>query len=128
MRPEAIILAKGKHELRGAARQVEPRYGPPSAGLRTAISSRPDLERVIAGTIELHLFDGGYAGLLLQEDGAINLCLSVSRARLADGRDALMQALGDEAPLLIDRVGDHRGSGSHSRRLMAGARTSRQSF
>ena len=55
--------------------------------------------------IELHLYDGGYAGLLLQEDGQVNLCLSVAQRRMAEGRDALLAALWEEAPLLADRVG-----------------------
>ena len=51
-------------------------------GLRTALAPWPRLERALDGVIELHLFDGGYAGLLLQEDGSANLCLSAARRRL----------------------------------------------
>jgi flavin-dependent dehydrogenase len=93
-----VFLATGKHELRGAAREIGTR--PVSVGLRAALPPLPDL----AGVIELHLFDGGYAGLLSQEDGATNLCLTVTRARMTD-RDALIAALVEEAPLLGERIG-----------------------
>jgi flavin-dependent dehydrogenase len=91
---DALFLATGKHELRGVARPLDGRREPPAAGLRTALAARPDLERALAGMIELHLFDEGYAGLLLQEDGTANFCLSVSRARLAaaGGPEALVAA------------------------------------
>ncbi len=99
MAADALFLATGKHELRGAARPIGNR--PVSAGLRTAIAPPADL----AGTIELHLYKGGYAGLLLQEDGAANLCLSVAQARMAGGREALLAELMREAPLLAERLG-----------------------
>lgn len=108
--PDSLFLATGKHELRGIARALAPEHEPLAAGLRTALPIRPDLETGLEGTIELHGFDGGYAGLLLQEDGAANLCLSVSRRRLADagGPDALIAGLAEEAPLLLDRIGAAR--------------------
>jgi len=77
---DALLLATGKHELRGAARPRDTSRDP--VGLRTALSPSKELDRVLDGVIELHLFDGGYAGLLLQEDGCANLCLSVQRWRL----------------------------------------------
>lgn len=99
MAADALFLATGKHELRGAVRPVGNR--PLSVGLRTSIAPPAGL----AGTIELHLYNGGYAGLLLQEDGAANLCLSVAQARAAGGRDALLGELMNEAPLLAERLG-----------------------
>jgi flavin-dependent dehydrogenase len=99
MAADALFLATGKHELRGAVRPVGNR--PLSVGLRTAIAPPPGL----AGTIELHLYRGGYAGLLLQEDGAANLCLSVAQARMTGGREALLAGLMREAPLLAERLG-----------------------
>lgn len=105
---QALLLATGKHELRGLARPLDGRREAPAAGLRAAIPAAPGLE----GVIELHLFDGGYAGLLLQEDGNANLCLSVSRRRLADAGspEALVTALAGEAPRLGDRIGAVPGS------------------
>jgi len=99
MRADALILATGKHELRGAARTIGDR--PVSVGLRAQLPPVADL----AGMIELHLYDGGYAGLLTQEDGSTNLCLTVARERMADGPEALLAALAREAPMLGERIG-----------------------
>jgi flavin-dependent dehydrogenase len=98
MEADSVFLATGKRELRGAAREIGDRAV--SVGLRAALPPLPGL----AGVIELHLFDGGYAGLLTQEDGTTNLCLTVTRDRMTD-RDALIAALIAEAPLLGERIG-----------------------
>lgn len=98
MEADSVFVATGKHELRGAAREIGDR--PVSVGLRAALAPMPDLD----GTIELHLFDGGYAGLLTQEDGSTNLCLTVTRDRMSD-RDELIAALIEESPLLGERLG-----------------------
>ena len=103
---EALLLATGKHELRGLARPAATADAP--VGLRTALPPSPKRETALAGTIELHLFDGGYAGLLLQEDGTANLCLSVSRDRLrqSGGPEGLIAGLRRELPLLDRRMAD----------------------
>ena len=103
MEADALFLATGKHELRGAARALGSR--PLSVGLRAALAPSRRLADALAGTIELHLYDGGYAGLLIQEDGAVNLCLSVARERMAGGPGALLAELSAEAPLLGERIG-----------------------
>lgn len=97
---EALLLATGKHELRGAERGAATADAP--VGLRAAFAPGDGLD----GVIELHLFDGGYAGLLLQEDGAANLCLSVSRARLkrAGGVEPLIAGLAAALPGLRARL------------------------
>jgi len=96
---DALFLATGKHPLRGL-----PRAGAVGAhvGLRTAAPAFPDL----AGVIELHLVRGGYAGLLLQEDGCSNLCLSIAAARMAAAgtRERLLAELAEEAPRLGERL------------------------
>lgn len=101
---EALVLATGKHELRGAGRPVDISTRP--LGLRTALAPNPELDRALEGVIELHLYDGGYAGLLMQEDGTANLCLSVSRERLkeAGGIETLLARLADELPALAARL------------------------
>jgi flavin-dependent dehydrogenase len=101
---DALLLATGKHELRGAARPRDTSRDP--VGLRTALSPSPRLDRRLDGIIELHLFDGGYAGLLLQEDGCANLCLSVARRRIkrAGGIPNLIRALSEELPALRERL------------------------
>ena len=82
MAADALFLATGKHELRGAAR-ADRRPRPVSVGPARRAAASPAWPERWPATIELHLYDGGYAGLLLQEDGAANLCLSVARARMA---------------------------------------------
>ncbi len=102
MDADALFVATGKHEPRGCARELGGRRL--SVGLRAAIDPAPDLARALAGTIELHLYDGGYAGMLLQEDGRANLCLSVTQARLGEGRDAWLAGLAERAPALAERL------------------------
>jgi flavin-dependent dehydrogenase len=108
---DALLLATGKHELRGAARPVDISTRP--LGLRTALTPRPELARALEGVIELHLYDGGYAGLLMQEDGTANLCLSASRERLkeAGGIEPLAARLADELPAFAARLDAGRPSG-----------------
>ncbi|WP_116091028.1 NAD(P)/FAD-dependent oxidoreductase [Sphingomonas crusticola] len=98
--PDSLFLATGKYELRGAARGSGKRA---RVGLRAAIPAQPDL----AGWIELHLLDGGYAGLLVQDDGQANLCLSIASERLAaagGSPERLIAALAEEAPRLAARM------------------------
>ncbi|HEX8214440.1 MAG TPA: FAD-dependent monooxygenase [Allosphingosinicella sp.] len=109
---EALFLATGKHELRGLAR---PRgRAEPAVGFRTALPASADLARALEGVIELHLFDGGYAGLLLQEDGSANLCISASAERLrkAGGIQQLIAQLALELPSLQPRLGGASRPGS----------------
>jgi flavin-dependent dehydrogenase len=108
---EALLLATGKHELRGAARPGDTSGDP--IGLRTALAPSAGLERMLEGVIELHLFDGGYAGLLLQEDGRANLCLSAARRRLksAGGIEPLIAELARELPALSERLRDGQPAG-----------------
>jgi menaquinone-9 beta-reductase len=107
----ALILATGKHELRGAGRPLDISARP--LGLRTALVPTQSLTAALDGAIELHLYDGGYAGLLLQEDGSANLCLSASRERLkqAGGIEPLIARLADELPAFAERLGQGQASG-----------------
>jgi menaquinone-9 beta-reductase len=101
---DTIFIATGKHDLRGLGRT---RADAPTLGLRIRIAAHPGLTRLIGDTIELHLFDHGYAGLLLQEDGSANLCMAVRKDRLtaADGDPLrLINALGRELPYLGERL------------------------
>jgi flavin-dependent dehydrogenase len=107
----ALVLATGKHELRGANRPVDISVRP--LGLRTALAPSPALARALDGVIELHLYDGGYAGLLMQEDGTANLCLSASRERLkaAGGIESLVALLATELPAFAARLGEGESTG-----------------
>jgi menaquinone-9 beta-reductase len=104
---DSLFLATGKHELRGMPRDLSDYRAELAAGIRMELRATPDRERALAGIVELHLFQHGYAGLLLQEDGTANLCLSVSqrRLRVAGGAAALLAEIIDEAPALAARVG-----------------------
>ncbi|MET1111098.1 MAG: FAD-dependent monooxygenase [Allosphingosinicella sp.] len=108
---DALVLATGKHELRGAGRPIDISTRP--LGLRTALAPGKALASALEGVIELHLYDGGYAGLLLQEDGTANLCLSASRERLkaAGGIEALVARLADELPAFRERLAQGEASG-----------------
>ena len=100
---DALFLATGKHDLRGLARPKPD--GELAVGLRTRLPASPPLARALDGVIELHLFRHGYAGLLLQEDGSANLCVSVAPSRLgARGPAGLIGDLAAEAPLLAERA------------------------
>jgi len=98
---ESLFLATGKYALRGSPRENMPART--SLGLRSTLAVCPDLE----GWIELHLLDGGYAGLLLQEDDQTNLAVSIAADRLADAGgspETLIERLAAEAPLLAARL------------------------
>lgn len=103
---DTLFLATGKHDLRGLARpKLE--TDDSTLGLRVKIGPHPRLTALIGSTIELHLFDRGYVGLLLQEDGRANLCLAVRKSRLAEAGgkpEALLRQLGDVAPALSERL------------------------
>jgi len=105
---DALLLATGKHELRGMARPQQMDGASSVVGLRTSLPSSTRLRQELEGVIELHLFDGGYAGILLQEDGTGNLCLSIDRERLnrAGGVDGLVAELSTELPQLATRLHD----------------------
>jgi menaquinone-9 beta-reductase len=102
--PEGLLLATGKHDVRGAARPKP--EGDPALGLRVRLGPHPALTVLIGSAIELHLFDRGYAGLVLQEDGTANLCLAVRKSRLTQEGSprALIEALGREVPALGERL------------------------
>ena len=102
----ALFLASGKHDVRGAARDAVP-ADDPSLGLRTRLGPAPALAALVGDAVELHLFRGGYAGVVMQEDGTANACLAVRRSRLAAAGSpaALLAQLGAENPPLGERIG-----------------------
>lgn len=103
---DAVFLATGKRDLRGVARPADAQQADPSLGLRVRLGPSPALHALLGQAIELHLFDRGYAGLNLQEDGSGNLCLAVHRSRLneAGGPEALLRAIAAESSPLADRL------------------------
>lgn len=101
----ALLLASGKHDVRGHPR---PRTATdPALGLRLRVTPSLALRRELAGTIELHLFDGGYAGIVLQENGTANVCLALKKSRLtrAGGNPhALLESLARQHPCFAERL------------------------
>ena len=102
----ALFLANGKSDVRGTARPESARGVDPTLGIRVRIQPTPRQARALAGQIDLYLFDRGYAGLAMQEDGSANLCMAVHRSRLqAAGSPAdLLAVLGREMPALGEWV------------------------
>lgn len=112
LRPDTLFLASGKHDVRGLARPAEARGSDPTLGLRVRIAAAPGLTRLVGDAIELHLFDRGYVGIALQEDGSANVCMAVHRSRLNEAGDPerLLAALGEECPALGERLGYRSGT------------------
>lgn len=103
-RSDAIFLASGKHDVRGESR---PREAVDAAlGIRVRLAPHPELSRLIGDAIELHLFDGAYAGMVLQEDGSANVCLALRKSRLAregGGPLDLLRALAEKSAPFAER-------------------------
>ena len=105
-----ILLATGKHALRGAPRALR-RPAEDLVGLKTYFSLTPSQQEALGDTVEVTMFRDGYAGLQPVEGGLTNLCLLVPRARLA-------AAQGDWPALLADLTAES----AHLRDRLAGAR------
>jgi flavin-dependent dehydrogenase len=107
----ALFLASGKHDVRGLARPAKERGEDPTLGLRIRLAPAPALDRLIGTRIELHLFDRGYMGVVLQEDGSANCCMAVHRSRLAESGnpERLLDSLAVESPQLGERLAWRRG-------------------
>ena len=104
---EAIFLASGKHDIRGQSR---PRTAAdPALGLRIRLPASAQRQALIGSAIELHLFRGGYAGIVLQEGGSSNLCLALRKSALAhlgNAPDRLLSHVAQDNPHFAARLGD----------------------
>ncbi|MFM9853190.1 MAG: NAD(P)/FAD-dependent oxidoreductase [Sphingomonadaceae bacterium] len=104
---ESVFLATGKHNVRGITRERPQAGEDQTLGLRVMLSPHPALTALIGSAIELHMFDGGYCGILLNENGDANLCLAMRKSRLtqASGQpQALLAQLGCENPAFGERL------------------------
>ncbi|MDE8346106.1 MAG: tryptophan 7-halogenase [Acidocella sp.] len=103
--PQILLLASGKHEIRGAARLARPGT---LVGFKTYFNLRPEAIAALASHVELIIFSGGfYAGLQMVEGGLANLCLLVPTALLArvGGKfPALLAHLQSLSPHLAGRL------------------------
>ena len=109
---EALFLASGKHDVRGAARPADARGDDPVLGLRIRLAPAPGLARLIGDAVELHLFDRGYVGINLQEDGSANVCMAVHRSAMttAGSPAALLEMLARDHPRLGERLAYRDGN------------------
>ncbi|HEY8381774.1 MAG TPA: FAD-dependent monooxygenase [Microvirga sp.] len=101
-----VFHASGKHDLRNPKR---PREGCDLIGFKTYFALRPRERAALEGIIEVILFEGGYAGFQLVEEGQANLCLLVRQSAYeAVGRsfEALLARLMAECPELARRLAD----------------------
>ena len=73
---ERILLATGKHDLRGARRRAQPED---LVGLKMYFRLAPDQASAQEEHVDVVLVPGGYAGLQPVEDGLSNLCLLIRR-------------------------------------------------
>lgn len=104
LKPESLFLATGKHDLRGLPRPHDPDQ---TLGIRIRLSPSPALAKLCGGNIELHLFERGYCGIVLQEGGRGNLCLAVRKSRLAQAEGDPMRLLSQwaaESPAFSERL------------------------
>lgn len=104
-RTDTVFLATGKHDLKGAERPRTARD--PAMGLRVRLPGSAALARLVGSAIELHMFDRGYAGIELQEDGSANICLALRKSLLAEhGRDPrhLLHSLASHHPAFAARL------------------------
>lgn len=101
----AAFLATGKHDLRGWPRPAGTQSD--LIGFKMHLRLAPEQAAILAGHVELTLFEGGYAGLQPVEGGLVNLCLLVKRSRYADlGQDwaTLLDAIRAEASGMSQRL------------------------
>ena len=76
---KTVFLASGKHELRNWKRNVKASHGRNLIGFKMHFSPNTLDQDQWRNTVEIHLFNGGYAGLEPIEEGRINLCFLVSQ-------------------------------------------------
>ncbi len=104
-RGQTVLLATGKHDLRGATR---PARGRGAVGLKTYLALDPDQEARLGDAVELVLLPGGYAGLQPVEAGRTVLCVMLNRTAavrtIGASWGALRDWLSGEAPHLATRL------------------------
>jgi flavin-dependent dehydrogenase len=102
-----IVLATGKHGLRGTMRPQAPRPADARIGFKQHLRLAPEQRSAVRGSVELFLFRGGYAGLAPVGRGLANFSLVADGRRwTAAGRDyaALLRAICGDCATLADRL------------------------
>lgn len=106
VRPETLLVATGKHNLRGVGRDGAGTLNH-QLGFKAYFRLTPAQRTQLSGHVELILFQGGYAGLQMVERDAANLCFLVSPdrwKRLGGDFTALIADLSAEVPHLGARL------------------------
>jgi flavin-dependent dehydrogenase len=105
VRANHLILASGKHDLRGWARSAGVQND--LIGFKMHWRLAPGPANALAERIELHQFAGGYGGLVAVEDGAANLSVVVRRGvfQRLGGWAALLAHMRAKNGLLEERLG-----------------------
>ena len=111
LRAGRILLATGKHDVRGAKRGAG-MAGHDFVGFKTHWRLSPRQRAEVGNAVELVLFDGGYAGMQRVAGDVLNFCLVLRRGRLADlggtwdavlgellREEHVARRIGDAAPL-----------------------------
>lgn len=101
----AAFLATGKHDLHARARPKGKQ--PDLVAFKMYWQLSPQQMAALEGQVELVLYDGGYAGLQLVEEGAANLCCLLQRAelqRLGGRWENLLVAMQRDCSLLRERL------------------------
>jgi flavin-dependent dehydrogenase len=77
LRAEAVAIATGKHNLRPFKR-------PPGqmVGFKLLLRLRPEALRALEDVVQIAMFDGGYIGASIIEDGLVSLCWVMRPAHL----------------------------------------------
>jgi flavin-dependent dehydrogenase len=100
-----ILLATGKHDLRGLPRPPGPQND--LVAFKMYFTLAADQVRELASAVELLLFADGYAGLQLVDPTTANLCCVVRKSRLrtlGGGWSAVLAAMEADNPHLQRRL------------------------
>ena len=76
----AIVIATGKHEVRGLTRRSVLKRKDAKIGIKEHLSLTPSAMADLGNSVELHFFEGGYAGLMPTGDGVANLSIAMDPA------------------------------------------------
>jgi flavin-dependent dehydrogenase len=108
IRAETLFLASGKHEVRGVKRPTAGSIND-LIGFKMHYYLSEEQRAALDGIIDIILFEEGYAGLQLIEDGAANLCLVVTQERferIGKSWNSLIEQITRECPSVADRLRD----------------------
>ena len=99
---EAKLLVGADGRNSWVARHLGMTRGPAGQGRAVGFQLRLNYALGLAGRVEIHLFPGGYAGLLGLGDGTINLCLAADKrcVRGGAGLDSLLELHLPQNPFL----------------------------